>query len=88
MGTAAVGGFILALGDRIAFLAFGFAARGPSAPLAALGAMLGALALAGVAATLGEAAWRRLPLRAIGAAGGVMLLIAGLFAAVSALRLA
>lgn len=86
--AALIGGLALAIGDRIAFLAFGFAARGPSPVLAALGAMLGALALAGVAVTLGEDGWRRLPLRAIGTGGGVLLILAAILVGVRALRLA
>jgi hypothetical protein len=40
-----------------------------------------------VAATLGEREWRRLPLRAIGLAGGAMLVLAGLVMALGGLRL-
>ncbi|WP_315761025.1 hypothetical protein [Sphingomonas sp. Y38-1Y] len=85
--TSLAGTFILAFGERVQFVAFGAAAAGSSPILAGIGAAAGA-AVAGVAAAmLGERAWRRLPLRAIGAVGGALLLIAGIVTALGALRL-
>lgn len=85
--TASLGGFVLALGDRTAFIVFGLAAWGSSPLTAAIGATLGSLVLAAVAANIGEAAWRRLPLRALGGVAGVGFLLFGATLAVQALRL-
>ncbi len=85
--TAFGGAFVLAFGDRVTFLAFGFAARGPSPALAGVGSAMGSFALAALAVSLGEAGWRRLPLRAISVGAGAILLVAGTITAFSALRL-
>ena len=85
--TAGLGGFVLALGDRTAFLVFGFAAWGASPAAAAIGGTIGATMLAILAASMGEAAWRRLPIRLFGAAAGVVFLALGALAAAGALRL-
>lgn len=85
--TSALGLFILAFGERVQFVGFGAAAWGGSPVLAAAGAAIGAIVAGGVAATLGEREWRRLPLRPIGMAGGAMLVLAGLVMALGGLRL-
>ena len=87
LGTSAVGGGILALGDRTAFVTFALAARGPSPSLAATGAIVGALVLAAIAIASGERGWTRLPLRAISIVAGGLLLATGLVIGVGALRL-
>lgn len=85
--TSFGGGLVLAFGDRVTFLAFGFAAAGPHPVMAGTGAAAGSLTLAIVAVTLGEAGWRHLPLRAISTGCGIILLLAGSVTAISALRL-
>jgi putative Ca2+/H+ antiporter (TMEM165/GDT1 family) len=85
--TTSLGGFVLALGDRTAFLVFGLAAWGASPWLAAAGAAVGGLVIAVLAASLGEAVWRALPLRALSAAAGIAFLVLGTICALSALRL-
>lgn len=85
--TSALGLFILAFGERVQFVGFGVAAWGGSPVLAAIGAATGAIIGGGVAATLGEREWRRLPLRAMGIAGGAMLLLAGVVLTLGGLRL-
>jgi putative Ca2+/H+ antiporter (TMEM165/GDT1 family) len=85
--TTMLGGFVLALGDRTAFLVFGLAAWGASPWLAAAGAAIGGVVLTGLAASLGEAVWRTLPLRGLSAAAGVAFLGLGTIGALSALRL-
>ncbi|WP_326522789.1 hypothetical protein [Sphingomonas sp.] len=83
--AAAAGSFVA--GDRTAFLAFGLALNAAVPLLAGAGALAGALVLAGVAATLGNREWERLPLTLVGRiAGGVMLPI-GLIVGAGALRL-
>lgn len=86
-GTSALGGGMLAVGDRTAFIIFALAARGPSPALTALGAAIGAVVLAGLALSGGERGWIRLPLHAISIAAGSMLLATGLVLALGALRL-
>lgn len=78
---------MIALFDATAFLTFAFAARGPSPITAALGAVVGAGALAFIAGSLGEKEWQRLPLRALDVFGGAALLAAGLVVGAGALRL-
>lgn len=85
--TAFLGIFILALGDTTQFFTFVFAVRGPSPWLAAAGATSAAAAVNLGAALIGEAGWRRLPLRGIRAAFGVLSLIGGAILAAGALRL-
>ncbi len=85
--TAFLSTFSLALGDRTAFITFALAARTPTPALAAIGAVAGTLVLAGVAVAVGEDRWRRLPRRAISMAAGAILLLTGLAAAASGLRL-
>ncbi|ATY32864.1 TMEM165/GDT1 family protein [Sphingomonas psychrotolerans] len=84
--TPLLGVFVLALGEQTQFFTFALAAGG--APwLAATGATLGAVVVAFVAATLGEAGWTRLPLRWLRYAASLLFLIAGIVIGLGALRL-
>ena len=74
--TSFLGVLLLAAGDRTQFLTFAIAAGAPLPLLAAVGASLGTFAVAFVAATLGEAGWCRLPLRAWRIGTGLVLLAA------------
>jgi Ca2+/H+ antiporter, TMEM165/GDT1 family len=85
--TSAIGIFILGLGERVQFVAFGLAAWGSSPALAGLGAAIGAAIPGIAAATLGEAGWRALPLRTIGWVGAALLGAAGIALALGGLRL-
>jgi putative Ca2+/H+ antiporter (TMEM165/GDT1 family) len=84
--TPLLGVFVLALGEQTQFFAFALAAGG-SPWLAAAGATLGAFVVAIVAATLGEAGWRKLPLRWLRYAASAIFLIAGIVIGLGALRL-
>lgn len=85
--TAFLGIFILALGDTTQFLTLAFAARGPSPWLAATGATLAAFLVSLAAALMGEQDWRKLPLRWVRIAFGLISLLAGAILAAGALRL-
>lgn len=85
--TAFVGLFILALGDRTQFIVFGASSAAVSPILAAIGAVLGGSIPGVVAVTIGERAWRRLPLRSMGLGIGVLLGVSGLWTMAGALRL-
>jgi len=81
-----LGIFILAFGERTQFLTFAIGAR--SMPwFAAVGAAFGALAVAFVAAALGERAWRRIPFRGFRVLTGLLFLVAGAIVGLGALRL-
>lgn len=86
-GTSVLGLAILAFGDRMQFVTAALAARGTVPWLAAVGATLGALAVCAPAAVLGEARWRALPWVPIRVAAGGVLVVAGLWAGLSALGL-
>ena len=83
--------FILCLaaemGDRTQFLTFALAGRFDSAPLAAAGATAGILVACVPAALLGERLGEVVPVRAIRYSVAGLFLIAGFYAAVSALQL-
>ncbi|MCP3732650.1 TMEM165/GDT1 family protein [Sphingomonas sp. MG17] len=85
--TAFLGIFILALGDTTQFFTFAFAARGPSPWTAVVGATVAAFAVNLIAALMGEASWRRLPLHRIRVGVGVLALGGGAVLGVSALQL-
>ena len=85
--VAFLGSFSLALGDRTAFITFALAARSDHGWSAGAGAVIGCLVLATIATTLGERAWRDLPLRALSVAAGTLLLLAGFASLLSGLRL-
>jgi Ca2+/H+ antiporter, TMEM165/GDT1 family len=87
LGTTTLGLFILGFGEGAQFVAFGFAVRGSDAWLAAGGAALGSSVPAAAAALMGEAQWRRLPLRAAGFACAGLLFVAGCTMSLGGLRL-
>jgi putative Ca2+/H+ antiporter (TMEM165/GDT1 family) len=84
--TPLLGVFVLALGEQTQFFTFALAARGMPW-FAAAGSTLGALAVAFVAATIGETGWSRLPLRWLRIATSAIFLIAGVVIGLGALRL-
>ncbi|WP_240700156.1 TMEM165/GDT1 family protein [Sphingomonas gei] len=84
--TPLLGVFVVALGEQTQFFTFALAAGG-TPWLAAAGATLGALVVAMVAATLGEAGWTRLPLRWLRFAASLLFLLAGIVIGLGALRL-
>lgn len=85
--TALLGVFILAAGDTTQFFTLAFAAQDPAPVLAAAGATLAVLVVNTAAALAGEAAWRKLPIRAYRIGFGLLCLAAGLILALGALRL-
>ena len=85
--TAITGLAIMAFGDRMQFIVAALAGRSTLPWAAMVGAVLGAGAVNAVAVALGEAAWVRLPLRALRAAAAAILLVAGVVVGVNALRL-
>ncbi len=85
--TAFAGIFILALGDTTQFFTLAFAARGPSPVVAAIGATVAAFAVSLIAALIGEAGWRRLPLRRLRTGVGVLAIGGGVLLGAGALRL-
>ncbi|WP_313801250.1 TMEM165/GDT1 family protein [Sphingobium sp.] len=86
--TTALGLFILGFGDGAQFLILGIAVRTADPLLAATGGAIGIMAATIPIVLLREAMLKALPLRAIRIGGGVLLLLAGLSVAVSALHLA
>ena len=87
VATAFLGLFILAFGDRIQFIALALAARSPVPAFAAIGVTLGSLVVIVPAAMMGETAWRKLPLKTLRIAVGVLFLVTGIVLALGALRL-
>ena len=85
--TSLVGLFILAFGDGVQFIVLALAARAGEAGFAAAGATLGALVPVAAAAMLGEAAWIALPQRALRRGAGALLLLAGVWLGLGAMRL-
>lgn len=85
-GTPLSGVFVLALGEQTQFFVFALAAGG-TPWLVAAGATTGALAVALIAAQLGEAGWTRLPLRRMRHASAGIFLVAGIAIGLGALRL-
>ena len=85
--TSLCGVFVLALGDRSQFLTAAITARSPSPAFAAIGATIGALAVAIPAILAGEAARRRLPITAMRIAIGLVFVSIGLYLALGAIRL-
>ena len=86
-GTSALGLAIMIFGDRMQFVVVGIAAGSDLPWLAAIGATLGALAVAVPAALIGERQWLALPQRAIRLATAALLVVAGLLFGLSAMRL-
>jgi Ca2+/H+ antiporter, TMEM165/GDT1 family len=87
VATSVLGLVIIAFADRMQFVAAALAARSPLPWLAAVGAVLGALAVAVPATLIGEAKWLALPQRAIRFGTGAILLIAGIACLLNGLRL-
>ena len=85
--SAFLGLLILGLGDRTQFLTFAIAARSPVPWLAAVGALIGALAVNVPLVLAGERARRRLPLAALRWGGAFLFGVTGIAAGLSALRL-
>ncbi|MDO7841460.1 TMEM165/GDT1 family protein [Sphingomonas sp. CA1-15] len=85
--TSLFGIGILAAGDSVQFLTFVFSIRSDAPVLAAIGATLGASVVTAAAIVAGEKARRKVPIRAIRIATGVLFLIAGAIAALSAFGL-
>jgi Ca2+/H+ antiporter, TMEM165/GDT1 family len=74
------------IGDRTQFATFAVAA-GSYPVLAGIGGLIGSLAVMAAAALAGEAAWRDVPHRALGYVIGGGLIVAGIWLALSAIRL-
>lgn len=85
--TSLFGIGILAAGDSVQFLTFALAIRSDAPVLAAVGATLGAGVVTAAAIIAGETARRKLPIRAIRTGTGILFLVAGAIAALSAFRL-
>jgi putative Ca2+/H+ antiporter (TMEM165/GDT1 family) len=85
--TPLLGVFILAAGDTTQFFTFTFAAQGPSPILAAVGASAAVLVVNTAAATMGEKAWHKLPIRPYRVGFGLLCLATGAILAAGALRL-
>lgn len=79
--------FVLGFGEGMQFVTFALANRAPVPAFAAIGATIGTLIAVAPAAMMGEAAWRKLPLRPVRLATGAVMLLAGIILAVGALRL-
>ena len=86
--TAGLGLLIIVLGDRMQLVALALAARSPLPWAAAVGATLGALAVALPATMLGERAWLALPQRAIRIGSALVLVFAGLWIGFAAIGIA
>jgi Ca2+/H+ antiporter, TMEM165/GDT1 family len=86
-GTSALGLAILAFGDRMQFVTAALAARGTVPWLAAVGATLGALAVCAPAILIGERRWTALPWLPVRIGAGAVLMVAGVWTGLSALRL-
>lgn len=84
--TPLLGVLILAFGERTQFFTLALATRGQPW-LAAAGATLGAFAVACVAATLGEPAWRAIRFGWLRIAVSVLFLVAGAIIGLVAVRL-
>lgn len=85
--TSLTGLAILLLGDGMEFVVFALAIRSPVPALAAVGATLGALAILAPAASIGEAAWLKLPQRPARRAIGALFVIAAAALALGAFGL-
>jgi Ca2+/H+ antiporter, TMEM165/GDT1 family len=86
-GAGLVPGIILMTADRAPFLVFAIGARSPLPWAAAVGGIVGGLAVALPAFYMGETALRPVPLRAIRLTGAAIFLIIGAVLALSALGL-
>jgi putative Ca2+/H+ antiporter (TMEM165/GDT1 family) len=86
-GTSALGLAIMIFGDRMQFIVAALAARSDVPWLAAVGATLGAIAVAVPAALVGERRWLALPQRAIRIGTAAVLVLFGVIFGLMALRL-
>lgn len=86
-GTGVAGIGALSLGSSVQFLVLALALVTGMPVLAAAGAALAIAVVLGVAAAMGEAEWRRLPATAIRRTPAPVLLVAGAFIGLGALRL-
>lgn len=78
---------LLGFGDRMQFVTAALAARSTTPALAAVGAVVGALAVNIPAILLGERRWRRLPVAALRIGAAALLTIGGAIQGLAALRL-
>lgn len=85
--TSLLGLFILAFGDGVQFIVLALAARADLPWLAAIGAMLGSLAVIVPAAVLGESGWTALPLATIRRVIAILFLLAAFWLGLGAIRL-
>lgn len=85
--TSFLGLFVLAFGDGVQFVVLALAARSATPWLAAVGAVLGSLAVLTPAALLGEAAWTRAPLGRVRVGVGALFVVVGIVLGLGALRL-
>lgn len=86
--TTALGLFILGFGDGAQFLILGVAVRTTDPVLAATGGAIGIIAATVPVVLMRDQLFKLLPLRAIRLGGGVLVLLAGMATAVTALHLA
>ncbi|ONF95821.1 TMEM165/GDT1 family protein [Sphingomonas jeddahensis] len=86
-GTSALGLAIMIFGDRMQFVVVGLAVRSELPWLAAVGGTIGALAVAGPAALLGERQWLALPQPTIRIGTAVLLTLVGIIMGLRALQL-
>lgn len=86
--TALTGFFLYEFGDKTQFLAFGLAARSSEPALVSVGAAAGVIAASVPALFMGERLAQVVPLLTIKRVVGTSFLLLGLWAAVTALRLA
>lgn len=82
--TSFAGLAIMAFGDRMQFIVAALAGRSPLPWAAAVGAVIGALAVDAYAIANGAAGWTALPLRAIRIAAAAVLTVAGIVLGLSA----
>mgnify|MGYP001434650101 CR=1 FL=1 len=87
VGTSALGGLTLGLGERAQFLIFAFAVAGAYPVLSGVGGAMGYMVAILPAVVLGEAQWCALPRRAFGIVAGAVFIVTGAIVALSALRL-
>ncbi|MBB5687557.1 TMEM165/GDT1 family protein [Sphingobium boeckii] len=86
-GTSLIAFFIVELGDKSQFLSFAIAARSGSPWLTMIGATAGIALTSAAAILVGRDFAQIAPVRAIRTGAGILFLIAGMIAALSALRL-
>ncbi|USU04514.1 TMEM165/GDT1 family protein [Sphingomonadaceae bacterium OTU29THOMA1] len=85
--TSLIGLFILAFGDGVQFVVLALAVRAELPWMAAVGAMLGSLAVVVPAVVLGERGWTALPLVAMRRTIAALFIVAAIWLGLGALRL-